>query len=86
MTGHVYLNSAIWEWPKEITSKLDEIKFSDVKRYIDTPVNAIAAGWLCDCFFAVASGKNLIIDEVLAVGDEFRKKAIGKMQDISKGR
>lgn len=28
----------------------------------------------------------LVVDEVLAVGDaEFQKKAIGKMQDVSKG-
>jgi lipopolysaccharide transport system ATP-binding protein len=44
---------------------------------------------MCDLDFAVAAflePEILIVDEVLAVGDaEFQKKAIGKMQDVSRG-
>jgi lipopolysaccharide transport system ATP-binding protein len=75
---------------KEITSKIDEIiDFSGCERYIDTPVKRYSSGMTVRLAFAVAAflePEILIIDEVLAVGDaEFQKKAIGKMQDISKG-
>ena len=93
MTGreNIYLNGAILGMTKkEITSKLDEIiAFSGCERYIDTPVKRYSSGMTVRLAFAVAAflePEILIIDEVLAVGDaEFQKKAIGKMQDISKG-
>lgn len=92
MTGreNVYLNGAILGMTKkEITSKLDEIiAFSGCERYIDTPVKRYSSGMTVRLAFAVAAflePEILVIDEVLAVGDaEFQKKAIGKMQDISK--
>jgi lipopolysaccharide transport system ATP-binding protein len=92
MTGreNIYLNGAILGMTKkEITSKLDEIiDFSGCERYIDTPVKRYSSGMYVRLAFAVAAflePEILIIDEVLAVGDaEFQKKAIGKMQDISK--
>lgn len=93
MTGreNIYLNGAILGMTKkEISSKLDEIiEFSGCERYIDTPVKRYSSGMTVRLAFAVAAflePEILIIDEVLAVGDaEFQKKAIGKMQDISKG-
>ncbi len=93
LTGreNVYLNGAILGMnKKEITSKIDEIiEFSGCERYIDTPVKRYSSGMTVRLAFAVAAFLEpdiLIIDEVLAVGDaEFQKKAIGKMQDISKG-
>jgi len=93
MTGreNVFLNGAILGMTKkEITSKLDEIiAFSGCERYIDTPVKRYSSGMTVRLAFAVAAflePEILVIDEVLAVGDaEFQKKAIGKMQDISKG-
>ncbi|UQD56144.1 ABC transporter ATP-binding protein [Flavobacterium sp. K5-23] len=92
MTGreNIYLNGAILGMTKkEITSKLDEIiNFSGCERYIDTPVKRYSSGMTVRLAFAVAAflePEILIIDEVLAVGDaEFQKKAIGKMQDISR--
>lgn len=92
MTGreNIYLNGAILGMTKkEITSKLDEIiDFSGCQRYIDTPVKRYSSGMYVRLAFAVAAflePEILIIDEVLAVGDaEFQKKAIGKMQDISR--
>jgi lipopolysaccharide transport system ATP-binding protein len=92
MTGreNVYLNGAILGMTKkEITSKIDEIiDFSGCNRYIDTPVKRYSSGMTVRLAFAVAAflePEILIIDEVLAVGDaEFQKKAIGKMQDISR--
>ncbi|MBF4486013.1 ABC transporter ATP-binding protein [Flavobacterium sp. CSZ] len=93
MTGreNIFLNGAILGMTKkEISSKLDEIiEFSGCERYIDTPVKRYSSGMTVRLAFAVAAflePEILVIDEVLAVGDaEFQKKAIGKMQDISKG-
>jgi lipopolysaccharide transport system ATP-binding protein len=92
MTGreNIFLNGAILGMTKkEIASKLDEIiDFSGCERYIDTPVKRYSSGMYVRLAFAVAAFLDpeiLIIDEVLAVGDiEFQKKAIGKMQDISR--
>jgi lipopolysaccharide transport system ATP-binding protein len=92
MTGreNIFLNGAILGMTKkEITAKLDEIiEFSGCERYIDTPVKRYSSGMTVRLAFAVAAflePEILVIDEVLAVGDaEFQKKAIGKMQDISR--
>ena len=93
MTGreNIYLNGAILGMTKpEIARKLDEIvDFSGCERYIDTPVKRYSSGMMVRLGFAVAAHLDpeiLVVDEVLAVGDaEFQKKAIGKMQDVSKG-
>jgi len=87
----VFLNGAILGMTKkEITSKIEEIiNFSGCERYIDTPVKRYSSGMTVRLAFAVAAflePEIVVIDEVLAVGDaEFQKKAIGKMQDISRG-
>ena len=93
MTGreNIYMNGAILGMSRqEITRKLDEIvDFSGCERYIDTPVKRYSSGMMVRLGFAVAAHLDpeiLVVDEVLAVGDaEFQKKAIGKMQDVSKG-
>lgn len=93
MTGreNIFMNGAILGMnKKEIQSKLDEIvDFSGCERYIDTPVKRYSSGMMVRLGFAVAAHLDpeiLVVDEVLAVGDaEFQKKAIGKMQDVSKG-
>lgn len=92
LTGreNIFLNGAILGMTKkEIASKLDEIiAFSGCERYIDTPTKRYSSGMTVRLAFAVAAflePEILVVDEVLAVGDaEFQKKAIGKMQDISK--
>jgi lipopolysaccharide transport system ATP-binding protein len=84
------LNGAILGMTKaEIKSKEEEIiDFSGCNLYIDTPVKRYSSGMRVRLAFAVAAHLEpdiLVVDEVLAVGDaEFQKKAIGKMQDISK--
>ena len=93
LTGreNIYMNGAILGMTKkEIDSKIDEIvDFSGCERYIDTPVKRYSSGMTVRLGFAVAAHLDpeiLVVDEVLAVGDaEFQKKAIGKMQDVSKG-
>lgn len=87
---NIFLNGSILGMTRhEIKSKFDEIvNFAGVERYIDTPVKRYSSGMYVRLAFAVAAHLEpeiLIVDEVLAVGDaEFQKKAIGKMQDISK--
>lgn len=93
MTGreNIYMNGSIMGMTKrEITRKLDEIvDFAGVERYLDTPVKRYSSGMTVRLGFAVAAflePEILVVDEVLTVGDaEFQKKAIGKMQDVSKG-
>ncbi len=93
LTGreNIFLNGAILGMTKtEIRSKIDEIiAFSGCEMYIDTPVKRYSSGMRVRLGFAVAAHLEpeiLVVDEVLAVGDaEFQKKAIGKMQDLSKG-
>jgi lipopolysaccharide transport system ATP-binding protein len=93
MTGreNIYMNGSIMGMTKaEINRKLDEIvDFSGIERYIDTPAKRYSSGMTVRLGFAIAAHLEpeiLVVDEVLAVGDaEFQKKAIGKMQDVSKG-
>lgn len=92
LTGreNVFLNGTILGMTKaEVATKLDEIvAFAGVERYLDTPVKRYSSGMKVRLGFAVAAHLEpeiLIVDEVLAVGDaEFQRKAIGKMQDVSK--
>ncbi|MDR1707133.1 MAG: ABC transporter ATP-binding protein [Prevotella sp.] len=93
LTGreNIFMNGSIMGMNKaEIKSKMDEIvDFAGVERYIDTPVKRYSSGMTVRLGFAIAAHLEpeiLVVDEVLAVGDaEFQKKAIGKMQDVSKG-
>ena len=93
LTGreNIYMNGCILGMTRwEIDKKIDEIvDFSGCERYIDTPVKRYSSGMMVRLGFAVAAHLDpeiLVVDEVLAVGDaEFQKKAIGKMQDVSKG-
>ncbi|MHA6279844.1 ABC transporter ATP-binding protein [Salinimicrobium sp. CAU 1759] len=93
LTGreNIFMNGAVLGMTKtEIRTKLDEIiAFSGCEKYIDTPVKRYSSGMTVRLGFAVAAHLEpevLVVDEVLAVGDaEFQKKAIGKMQDLSKG-
>ena len=86
---NIFLNGAILGMTKsEIKSKFDEIvDFSGVERYIDTPVKRYSSGMYVRLAFAVAAHLEpeiLIVDEVLAVGDqEFQDKCLGKMKDVS---
>jgi lipopolysaccharide transport system ATP-binding protein len=72
----------------EIRRKFDEIvAFAEVERFIDTPVKRYSSGMYVRLAFAVAAHLEpeiLVVDEVLAVGDqEFQQKCLGKMRDVS---
>jgi ABC-type polysaccharide/polyol phosphate transport system ATPase subunit len=91
LTGreNVYLSGAVLGMKKtEINNKFDEIvAFSEVERFLDTPLKHFSTGMQMRLAFAVAAHLEpeiLLVDEVLAVGDlEFQKKCLGKMQEVS---
>jgi lipopolysaccharide transport system ATP-binding protein len=93
LTGreNIFLNGAILGMRKaEIQSKFDEIvEFSEIERFLDTPVKRYSSGMYVRLAFAVAAHLNpeiLVVDEVLAVGDmAFQKKCLGKMSEVSQG-
>jgi lipopolysaccharide transport system ATP-binding protein len=90
LTGreNIYLNGAMLGMKRaEIDRKIDEIvAFSEVEKFIDTPVKHYSNGMYLRLAFAVAAHLEpeiLLVDEVLAVGDDrFQKKCLNKMQDV----
>ena len=92
LTGreNIFLNGAILGMRRvEIDRKFDEIvAFSEVEKFIDTPVKRYSSGMYLRLAFAVAAHLEpeiLLVDEVLAVGDaEFQKKCLGKMGDVAR--
>ena len=92
LTGreNAYLNGAILGMRKhEIDRRFDEIvAFSEVEKFIDTPVKHYSSGMYLRLAFAVAAHLEpeiLLVDEVLAVGDAaFQKKCLGKMGEVAK--
>lgn len=95
LTGreNVYLNGTILGMSKsEIDEKFDEIiAFSEVERFIDTPIKRYSSGMSVRLAFSVAAHLEpeiLLIDEVLAVGDaSFQRKCLGRMGAVaSEGR
>lgn len=91
LTGreNIYLSGTILGMRKgEIDRKFDEIvAFSDISRFLDTPVKRYSSGMYVRLAFAVAAHLEpevLLVDEVLAVGDlAFQRKCLGKMETIS---
>jgi len=87
LTGreNIYLNGAILGMKRaEIARQFDEIvAFSEIERFLDTPVKHYSSGMYTRLAFAVAAHLEpevLVVDEVLAVGDAaFQKKCLNKM-------
>jgi lipopolysaccharide transport system ATP-binding protein len=92
LTGreNIFLNGAILGMRNsEIDQRFDEIvSFSEIEKFIDTPVKHYSSGMFLRLAFAVAAHLNpevLLVDEVLAVGDDrFQKKCMGKMESVGK--
>ena len=92
LTGreNVYLNGAILGMSRrEIDRKFNDIvEFSDVGKFIDTPVKRYSSGMGLRLAFSVAAHLEpeiLMVDEVLAVGDiRFQKKCLGKMGEVAR--
>ncbi len=91
LTGkeNIYLNGTILGMSKaEIDERYKEIvEFSEIGKFIDTPVKRYSSGMKVKLGFAVASHLNseiLIMDEVLAVGDmTFQRKCLDRMRKVA---
>jgi lipopolysaccharide transport system ATP-binding protein len=91
LTGreNIFLNGAILGMSRtEIRKKFDAIvDFSEVEKFLDTPVKRYSSGMYVRLAFAIAAHLEpdiLIVDEVLAVGDaSFQEKCLGKMSEVS---
>ena len=90
LTGreNIFLNGAILGIPKKtIHEKVDDIiEFSELEKFIDTPVKRYSSGMQVKLGFAIATSMDaeiLIIDEVLAVGDlAFQRKCFNRMEEL----
>jgi lipopolysaccharide transport system ATP-binding protein len=91
LTGreNIFLSGAVLGMSRvEIARKFDEIvAFSEIEKFLDTPVKHYSTGMYMRLAFAVAAHLEpevLIVDEVLAVGDAaFQRKCLNKMKDVS---
>ena len=86
---NIFLSGATLGMKKaEIQRKFDEIVvFSEVERFLDTPLKHYSSGMQMRLAFAVAAHLEpeiLLVDEVLTVGDlNFQKKCLGKMSEVA---
>ena len=93
LTGreNIYLNGALLGYSKELLdSKYDEIvEFSELGSFIDHPIRNYSSGMMVRLAFSIATiikPDILIVDEILAVGDErFQRKSKDKMLSLMKG-
>ncbi len=88
---NVYMNGAIYGLgERDVTDRLDDIvAFAELEDFIDMPVRTYSSGMQMRLAFAVSSHVNpdvLLLDEVLAVGDEsFQRKCISRLADYKRG-
>ncbi len=90
MTGreNIYINASIFGLTKkEIDKRLETIiAFSELEKFIDSPVRTYSSGMYMRLAFAVAINVDadiLLIDEILAVGDaNFQVKCFNKLREI----
>ncbi len=88
---NVYLNASIYGLKRSyIDEHLDEIiGFAELEDFADVPVRTYSSGMYMRLGFSVAMHVNpdvLLLDEVLAVGDEaFQQKCFGKIADFKRG-
>lgn len=82
---NVYLNGSIYGMSRaDIDARFDEIvAFAEIPDFVDAPVRTYSSGMYMRLAFAIASHVNpdiLLLDEVLAVGDEaFQMKCMGRI-------
>ncbi len=91
LTGreNVFFSGAVLGMTRsEVRRKLDAIvEFAGVERFIDTPIKHYSSGMQVRLGFAIAAHLEpeiLIVDEVLAVGDEeFQRRCLEKIGDVA---
>ncbi|HEV7767390.1 MAG TPA: ABC transporter ATP-binding protein [Thermoanaerobaculia bacterium] len=92
LTGreNIFLNGAILGMSRaEIRRNFDAIvEFSEVERFLDTPVKRYSSGMFVRLAFAIAAHLTpeiLLVDEVLAVGDiDFQRRCLGRMNEVAR--
>ena len=88
---NIFMNGAVLGMRRsEIQSRFDSIvEFAEVERFLDTPIKRYSSGMYVRLAFAVAAHLEpdvLLVDEVLAVGDnEFKQKCLGRMESVARG-
>jgi lipopolysaccharide transport system ATP-binding protein len=90
LTGreNIFLNGALLGMPRSLVQRqfANIVEFSGVEQFLDTPVKRYSSGMYVRLAFSVAAHLDcdvLIVDEVLAVGDEaFQRKCLGKMNEV----
>ena len=90
LTGreNIFLNGAMLGMPRSLVQRQFDniVEFSGVEQFLDTPVKRYSSGMYVRLAFSVAAHLDcdvLIVDEVLAVGDEaFQRKCLGKMNEV----
>ena len=91
LTGreNIYLSGAIYGMTRaEVDRHFDEIvAFSELERFLDTPVKRYSSGMYVRLGFAVAAHLDpdiLLVYEVLAVGDlSFQRRCLNRMSDVA---
>lgn len=87
---NIYFNASIFGLTrKEIDNRIDDIiKFSELENFIDNPVRTYSSGMYMRLAFSVAINVEadiLLIDEILAVGDQhFQTKCFDKLEELKK--
>ena len=85
---NIYFNASIFGLTKkEIDERLDKIiEFSELGDFIDSPIRTYSSGMYMRLAFAVAINVDiLLIDEILAVGDQhFQEKCFAKLEELAK--
>jgi lipopolysaccharide transport system ATP-binding protein len=87
---NIYINAAVLGIKKrEIEQKIDDIiNFSDIREFIDMPVQSYSSGMKVRLGFSIATAMKpdiLLLDEVLAVGDaNFRAKCLERIGNLLK--
>lgn len=85
---NIYFNASIFGLTrKEIDNRINEIiEFSELQEFIDNPVRTYSSGMYMRLAFSVAinvDAEILLIDEILAVGDQhFQEKCFNKLQEL----
>lgn len=88
---NIFLNGAILGYSQEfLQEKYDEIlEFSELGQFIDMPIRNYSSGMMMRLAFSIATvvqPEILIVDEILAVGDEgFQNKSKARMMELMGG-
>ncbi len=87
---NIYFNASIFGMTKkEIDKRIDDIiSFAELENFIDNPIRTYSSGMYMRLAFSVAINVDadiLLIDEILAVGDQhFQDKCHAKMKELKK--